>query len=194
MRKMTAAPSRVWCAAIALTALTIPGAAQSRDRAQTPDKYRWNLAELYPSDAVWRAAKDQLTNDVQKLRQSQGKVASSGATLADALDLQAAFAKELGRLYTYASLFADQDTRDSSHEGMRQEMNQLAAGLGAASSFIEPELLKAGEPSIKAFVASEPRLKWAMFCFLPFSSRKKSLMPRLSTIFPCLSCTVVVNS
>jgi oligoendopeptidase F len=42
---------------------------------------------------------------------------------------------------------------------MRQEMNQLAAGFAAESSFIEPELLKAGEAAIKAFVASEPRLK-----------------------------------
>jgi oligoendopeptidase F len=159
MRKMIVSSIRVWCVAIAVAALTISGAAQSRDRAQTPDKYKWNLAELYASDAAWRSAKDKLTEDLQKLRQYQGKVASSATTLADALDLQAAFAKELGRLYTYASLLADQDTRDSSHEGMRQEMNQLAAALGAASSFIEPELLKAGDPAIKTFVASEPRLK-----------------------------------
>jgi oligoendopeptidase F len=158
MRKMIVAWTRPLCVAIALTALTITTAAQSRDRAQTPDKYKWNLADLYSSDALWRTAKDKLTADVQKLRQYQGKVASSAGTLADALDLQAVFAKELGRLYSYASLLADQDTRDSSHEGMRQEMNQLAAALGAESSFIEPELLKTGEPSIKTFIASEPRL------------------------------------
>ena len=42
-------------------------------------------------------------------------------------------------------MLADQDTRDAAHEGMRQEMVQLAAAFGAESSFIEPELLKAGE-------------------------------------------------
>jgi len=42
---------------------------------------------------------------------------------------------------------------------MRQEMNQLAAAFGAESSYIEPELLKAGEAQIKGFVAAEPRLK-----------------------------------
>jgi oligoendopeptidase F len=158
MRRVIVAWSRPLCVALALIALTITTVAQSRDRAQTPDKYKWNLADLYSSDALWRTAKDKLTADVQKLRQYQGKVASSAGTLADALDLQAVFAKELGRLYSYASLLADQDTRDSSHEGMRQEMNQLAAALGAESSFIEPELLKTGEPSIKTFIASEPRL------------------------------------
>ncbi len=159
MRKTIAVSSRPLCLALVLIALTIAAGAQSRDRAQTPEKYKWNLAELYPSEAAWRTTKDTLTSDIQKLRQYQGKLSSSAGTLADALDLQATFAKQLGRLYSYASMLADQDTRDSSHEGMRQEMNQLAAAFGAESSFIEPELLKAGESSIKAFIASEPRLK-----------------------------------
>jgi oligoendopeptidase F len=125
MRKMTIA--------LALIALTVTAGAQSRDRSQTPDKFKWNLAEIYPSDAAWRAAKDKLSADLPRLRQFQGKLAASAASLADALDLQAGFSKELARLYSYASLEADQDTRDSAHEGMRQEMNQLAAAFGAES-------------------------------------------------------------
>ncbi len=132
------------CVALVLMMLKITAGAQSRDRSQTPEKYKWNLEDLYPSVAAWRTAKDKLTADVQQLRQYRGQVGSSAATLADTLDLQNAFAKELGRLYTYTSLLADQDTRDSAHEGMRQEMSQLAAALTAESSFIEPELLKAG--------------------------------------------------
>ncbi len=159
MRTTPAASNRSIALVCVLTALTITAAAQSRDRSQTPDKYKWNLAEIYPSDAAWRTAKDKLSTDLQTLRQFQGKLGSSGATLADALERQAAYSKELARLYSYASLLADQDTRDSGHEGMRQEMNQLAAAFGAESSFIEPELLKDGESTIKAFVAAEPRLK-----------------------------------
>jgi oligoendopeptidase F len=155
---MPACSSRSIALALALAALTITVGAQSRDRSQTPDKYKWNLAEIYPSDVAWRAAKNKLTADLPKLHQFQGKLASSGAALADALELQAGYSKELARLYSYASLLADQDTRDSGHEGMRQEMNQLAAAFGAESSFIEPELLKAGEDSIKMLAAAEPRL------------------------------------
>src|SRR5947208_3237941 len=36
----------------ALIALTVTAGAQTRDRSQTPDKYKWNLAEIYPSDAA----------------------------------------------------------------------------------------------------------------------------------------------
>ena len=159
MRTLKTSTIRPLCVALVLTALTIGAGAQSRDRSQTPDKYKWNLTDLYPSDAAWRAAKDKLAADAQKLRQYHGQLGKSAATLADALDLQASLAKELGRLYTYASLLADQDTRDSAHEAMRQEMNQLAAAVSAESSFIEPELLKIGQATITALVGSEPRLK-----------------------------------
>ena len=115
---MTVSSSRPIALALALMALTITAGAQSRDRAQTPDKFKWNLAEIYPNDAAWRAAKDQLAADLPKLRQFQGKLASSAAVLADALDQQAGYStRTLSRLYSYASLLADQDTRDAAHEG-----------------------------------------------------------------------------
>jgi oligoendopeptidase F len=159
MRKRIRVFSRPLCLSIALIALTLTAGAQSRDRAQTADKYKWDLTEIYPSDGAWRAAKDKLAAELPQLRQYQGKLASSAGTLADALDKQAAFDKEVSRLYVYASMLADQDTRDSEHEGMRQAMAQLASEFGAQASFIEPELLKAGEAAIKRFIASEPRLK-----------------------------------
>jgi oligoendopeptidase F len=79
--------------------------------------------------------------------------------LADALDLQNAIDKDLSRLYVYAHLQADQDTRDSAHQGLQQEMVQLASQFGAAVSFVEPEILKADKATLDRFIASEPRLK-----------------------------------
>src|SRR5881394_2816857 len=93
---------------LALTALTVGVGAQSRDRSQTPDEFKWNLAEIYPSDAAWRTAKTKLAGDLPQLRQYQGKLASSAKTLADALEKQADFSKELNREYVYASMLADQ--------------------------------------------------------------------------------------
>jgi len=156
---MTASSSRLIPLALALAVLTVTIGAQTRDRSKTPEKFKWNLTEIYPTDAAWRTAKDTLSRDLPKLRQFQGKLTSSAGTLADALELQANYSKTLARLYSYASLLADQDTRDSAHEGMRQEMNQLGAAFGAESSFIEPELLRGGADTVKGFVAAEPRLK-----------------------------------
>jgi oligoendopeptidase F len=110
----------VWSVAAAIAAaLACPAHAQERDRAKTPDRYKWNLSDLYASDAAWRSAKEALAADLPRLREYQGRLTSSAVTLADALDRQFAFDKELSRLFIYAGLFADQDTRDSTHQGMR---------------------------------------------------------------------------
>jgi len=144
---------------ISITTLTLTVLAQERDRSKIPDKYKWNLADIYPSDAAWRLEKEKLADEVSQIAQYKGRLASSSATLADALEKQSALSKELTRLYVYASMLADQDTRDSTHEGMRQEMVQLYSNFGAQSAYIEPELLKAGKARIEEFLAAEPRLK-----------------------------------
>jgi len=112
---------------------------------------------LFPYTTLFRS--DKLAADLPTLRQFQGKLTSSAAALADGLDKEYTFDKEVSRLYVYASLMADQDTRDSQHEGMRQEMAQLASTFGAQAAFIEPEIVKAGKPTLEKFIASEPRLK-----------------------------------
>jgi len=151
-------PHRALTIVALLAVLVAAATAQERDRAKIPDQYKWNLADIYPNEAAWRAAKDKLAADLPQLRQFQGKLASSAATLADALDKLYAFDKELSRQGTYASMLSDQDTRDSSHQGMRQEIVQLAATFSAEAAFIEPELLRAGKPVLDRFLG-EPRLK-----------------------------------
>jgi oligoendopeptidase F len=159
---MSTHASRSICRALtiiaAVAALAAAGIAQERDRAKIPEQYTWNLADIYPSEAAWRAAKEKLSAELPQLRQFQGKLASSATALADALDKLYAFDKELSRLYAYASMLADQDTRDPQHQGMQQEMVQLAAAFSAEAAFIEPELLRAGKATLDRFLGSEPRL------------------------------------
>lgn len=152
---------RPWIAlaGLALTAASVTAGAQERDRSKIDDKYKWNLAEIYPSEAAWRAAKAKLAADIPSLGEFRGRLAISGATLADALDRLYRLDKDLSRLYVYAGSLADQDTRDASHQGMQQEMVQLAAAFGAAAAYIEPEILQADKAKIESFIAAEPRLK-----------------------------------
>ena len=138
--------------------LAITLGAQERDRSKIPEKYKWSLADIYPSDASWRAAKEAFAAEIPALGKFKGNLTASPAALADALDTLSSKQKELVRLFSYASLLADQDTRDSQHQGMRQEMTQVAAAFSAAVAFVDPEILKAGKATIDRFMAAEPRL------------------------------------
>jgi oligoendopeptidase F len=146
-------------AALALLALTMDGAAQQRERAQIADRYKWNLAEIFPNNEAWRAAKDKIQSEAPNIGQFKGKLGSSPSTLTQALDTLYALDKDLSRAFVYVSMLADQDTRESGPQGMREEMVQLAAAFGAQASYIEPEILKIPKSTLDKFIAAEPRLK-----------------------------------
>ena len=142
-----------------LMGLTLTLTGQERDRLKILDKYKWNLADIYPDDQAWRSAKEQLAKELPQMKMFQGKLGTSAATLANALDKYFGFDKELSRLYVYAQMLSDQDTRDATHLGMKQEMIQLAAAEAAEVAFLEPEILRFEKGKVDKFIRNEPRLK-----------------------------------
>jgi oligoendopeptidase F len=139
--------------------MTVLTSGQDRDRAKVADAYKWNLADVYATEAAWRARKEAVTAELPTLGQYRGRLGSSAQALADALELGSRLDKELSRLYVYASMLADEDTRKSSPQGMQQDMQQIYAKFGAEASYMEPELLKVGSAVVETFIAAEPRLK-----------------------------------
>ncbi|HEX6976517.1 MAG TPA: oligoendopeptidase F [Vicinamibacterales bacterium] len=144
---------------LALLVASLAGVAQQQERSQVPDKYKWDLTKIYPSDQAWRSAKDALVAELPTIAPFKGTLASSPQRLADALELGSRLSKEFARIYVYASMMSDQDTRVSTYQGMQQEMAQVGASFGAETAFVEPEILKIDRATIDRFVAAEPRLK-----------------------------------
>lgn len=131
---------------------------EARTRETIDDRYKWNLADLYATEQAWRTEKARLAAELPRVRTFEGTLGRSAGQLADALELVSGLDKELSRLYVYASMLSDEDTRLAGPQGMQQEMQQLYAEFAAQASFIEPEVLRVGSSVVEGFLASEPRL------------------------------------
>jgi oligoendopeptidase F len=129
-----------------------------RDRNRVPERYRWNLADLYPDDASWRAAKGRLEAGLPGLARFRDTLGTSAAALLGCLTVADGLSKEYMRLTAYAGMSSDQDTRDSSYLGMQSEIGQLGSAFASAASFIEPEILAVDPARIDGFLAAEPGL------------------------------------
>jgi oligoendopeptidase F len=145
---------------------------QERERAKIPAEHKWDLADLYPSDQTWRSKKEKLASELPRLREYPGTLSSSASRLADLLELQSRFEKELTRLYLYANLSSDEDTRVSAYQAMEQEMIQLASTLGTEAAFIEPEILKMESADLERFLLEEPRLQVYRFYLEDLARRR----------------------
>lgn len=136
---------------------------QMKVRDQVPEKYKWNLTDLYLTDEAWQQEKDRIQQEMQKITQYKGKLTQSSSVLLEALTFNTALAKDMVRLSSYASMKSDQDTRDTKYAGMKQELQQLFAAYGALTSFMEPELLALQEDQLAAFIAQEAGLSTYAF-------------------------------
>jgi oligoendopeptidase F len=130
-----------------------------KTRSEIADKYKWDLTGIFKSDAEWRAAKDAISLKINEVEKFKGTLTSSAANLLSCLEFNSALNREATRLFNYAGLNSDLDTRNMNYTGMKQELQQMFSDFGARSAFIQPEILTADWSVIDNFIKSEPKLE-----------------------------------
>ena len=129
-----------------------------KTREQIADKYKWNLSDIYKSDDDWSKAKVALATKAAEVEKFKGTLTRSAADLKKYLLLSSEVGKEASRLYSYASLNSDLDTRAMKYSAMKQELQQMFSDLGAKTAFAEPEILSADWDKIDGFIKSDQEL------------------------------------
>jgi oligoendopeptidase F len=145
-------------AALSIAAALGASPAAARERAEIPERYRWDLADLFRSDAEWKAARDDLATRIPALARHRGKAGESAEALWRALDAAYGAQLALERLWVYATARADEDTRVAATRQMRQSAQRLAVELDSATSWLRPDILALDPARVRAFVAQEKRL------------------------------------
>ena len=147
-----------------------------KSRSEVPDNFKWNLTDIYKSDADWRMAKDKLSEKQDEVVTFKGTLTKSASGLLKCLEYNANIMKEANKLYLYANLSSDLDTRNMTYAGMKQELLKMFSDYGAKAAFIEPEILTADWSLIDGFIRSEPRLEpYRMKLDNMFRSKKHTL-------------------
>ena len=141
-----------------LAAVLLTPLARAEERANVPEKLKWNTADLYASEDAWYQAKDAVASRVPKMADFQGKLGESAAAFYGAISAMEALDKDLTQLQVYASMRGDEDTRLAKPREMNQAIQQLAVQFYSTISYIRPEILALGAEKVNGFLAAEPRL------------------------------------
>ncbi len=135
-----------------------PAKAETRERADVPDQYKWKLEDLYPTDQAWNTAKQQIVAQFDNVTKYKGKLTGSASELLACLKFDTGMSKEFGRLYSYAHMKSDEDVGNSKYLAMKQEIEQLSTDYGSKASFITPEIAQMDKNTIDNFIAQQPGL------------------------------------
>lgn len=133
--------------------------AQTRERSEISDQYKWNLEDLYPSDQAWDKAKKELVAQFDKVSKYQGKLAGSATELLECLEFNSYMSKEFGRLYSYAHMKSDEDVGNSKYLAMKQEIQQLSTDYSSKAAYIRPEIAEMDKDKIDEFIKEKRGLR-----------------------------------
>jgi oligoendopeptidase F len=119
----------------------------------------WDLSEIYPTEAAWETERQAILRAIPLLKKYKGTLGKSAAALRAALDASSDLNKRASRLYTYASLKADENLKIAPNQERKSQGQDVFTALGEATAWFGPEIVKLGQAKVNAFIASDPVLK-----------------------------------
>lgn len=129
---------------------------ESRD--QVPERYRWDLSDLFASDDDFERALGEAGSLVAEYAGWCDKATATGADLLAYLRFDDDATIRVQRLWNYASRRADEDTRVSRYQDLNARVTSLATRVSAASSWFEPAVQALDGDRLEEWYASTPGL------------------------------------
>ena len=147
-------------------------------RSEIGEKYKWELDDIYPDTIAWTAEYERLKAGMGGLDAFKGKLGESAETLYYCLKMQDSLNIILGKLYVYAFMKQDEDTRLSEYQELGGKISSLNAQFASIESYINPEILEIPDAKLLDFLKTFSGLReYEFFLENLIRSKKHVLSP-----------------
>ena len=128
-------------------------------RNEINEKDTWDLSTIFESDQKWEEELALLTEDTKQAASLEGHLLDSAESLLDITERYLDLSRRLEKLYVYAHMKNDQDTRVAKYQEYYAKAMTLYSQLDQVFSFYEPEFMAITEEQYKNFLEEEPKLQ-----------------------------------
>ena len=128
-------------------------------RNEINEKYTWDLSTIFATDQAWEEELALLSKDTKESSNFEGRLLESAASLLEITELYLDLNRRLEKLYVYAHMKNDQDTRVAKYQEYYAKAMTLYSQLDQVFSFYEPEFMAITEEQYQNFLAEEPKLQ-----------------------------------
>lgn len=134
-----------------MTNKTIPA------RKDCPTTEKWHLSDIYATREDWQAARDSISGQLDDIQSFRGTL-KDPQQLLNCLTKQDEMEITLSSVFAWARMMADTDTGNQQYQADAASVMPLLDQTGAATAFIEPELLALPEETLKSLPDALPGL------------------------------------
>ena len=128
-------------------------------RNEIDEKDTWDLSTIFETDQKWEEELTLLTEDTKQAASLEGHLLNSAESLLDITERYLELSRRLEKLYVYAHMKNDQDTRVAKYQEYYAKAMALYSQLDQVFSFYEPEFMAITEEQYQNFLAEEPKLQ-----------------------------------
>jgi len=131
---------------------------ETRNRAEIPDTYKWKLEDIYADWPSWEADLGVLHRRIDEYAAFKGTLGQGPDRLLAAFRLNDSLGQLAYKVYFFAALRHDEDQRDNTVNGRRQQVEALLARWQQAVSWFSPELLTVPLETIRGWMDANAEL------------------------------------
>ena len=128
-------------------------------RNEIDEKDTWDLSTIFETDQKWEEELALLTEDTKQAASLEGHLLDSAESLLDITERYLELSRRLEKLYVYAHMKNDQDTRVAKYQEYYAKAMALYSQLDQVFSFYESEFMAITEEQYQNFLAEEPKLQ-----------------------------------
>ena len=128
-------------------------------RNEINEKDTWDLSTIFETDQKWEEELARLTEDTKEAASLEGHLLDSAESLLNITERYLDLNRRLEKLYVYAHMKNDQDTRVAKYQEYYAKAMTLYSQLDQVFSFYEPEFMAITEEQYQNFLAEEPKLQ-----------------------------------
>ena len=128
-------------------------------RNEINEKDTWDLSTIFETDQKWEEELALLTEDTKEAASLEGHLLDSAESLLNITERYLDLSRRLEKLYVYAHMKNDQDTRVAKYQEYYAKAMALYSQLDQVFSFYEPEFMAITEEQYQDFLAEEPKLQ-----------------------------------
>jgi oligoendopeptidase F len=128
------------------------------NRSEIDPQYTWNAESVFASIEAWEKEYASLAASLPGLRSFQGRLAEGPAVLLEARTAIETLEQRLWRLAVYSGMDSAVDTANQAATERDSRVQGLFGQFLAAIGYVQPELLAIGLPTLRQWMADEPRL------------------------------------
>ncbi len=128
-------------------------------RSEVNQDQTWNAESVFASPEEFDAEVQSIVEYLPAIKAFQGHLGDSPEAFLEAMNAMEVLAQRAAKVQVYATMSSAVDATNQQAAAINGIATSALAQVGAATSFVDPELLSLGEDKLRGWLQDEPRMK-----------------------------------